>query len=103
MGFSGGLILISFALEICSSRNFARKASDFLFANDYLISGDTLFAQGYGRYDLYGGDAAALISSLIIFLCAFVAFFKAYVQKSVRKSEEKAAARALSKKGGADK
>lgn len=32
--------------------------------NDYLISGDTLFAEGYGRYDLYGGDVNALLASL---------------------------------------
>ncbi len=29
-----------------------------------LISGDTLFAQGYGRYDLPGGDGPTLFSSL---------------------------------------
>lgn len=29
-----------------------------------LLSGDTLFANGYGRYDLYGGDAQALLGSL---------------------------------------
>ncbi len=60
---------------------------------------------GGGNVDLtlYCSQISSLISSLIIFLCAFVAFFKAYVQKSVRKSEEKAAARALLKKGGADK
>ena len=60
---------------------------------------------GGGNVDLtlYCSQISSLISSLIIFLCAFVAFFKAYVSKSVRKSEEKAAARALLKKGGADK
>ena len=31
---------------------------------DSLISGDTLFAQGFGRYDLYGGNAADLKKSL---------------------------------------
>lgn len=29
-----------------------------------LFSGDTLFAEGYGRYDLYGGDGATLAASL---------------------------------------
>ena len=29
-----------------------------------LLSGDTLFAEGYGRYDLYGGDGTALAASL---------------------------------------
>jgi glyoxylase-like metal-dependent hydrolase (beta-lactamase superfamily II) len=29
-----------------------------------LLSGDTLFAQGYGRYDLYGGDGTTLAASL---------------------------------------
>ena len=31
---------------------------------DDLITGDTLFADGYGRYDLYGGDYASLCRSL---------------------------------------
>ena len=31
---------------------------------DSLLSGDTIFAQGFGRYDLYGGDLSALRSSL---------------------------------------
>ena len=29
-----------------------------------LLSGDTLFAEGYGRYDLYGGNGTTLAASL---------------------------------------
>lgn len=32
--------------------------------DDMLFSGDTLFAQGYGRFDLYGGDMGQLAVSL---------------------------------------
>ena len=32
--------------------------------DDMLFSGDTLFAQGYGRFDLYGGDMGQLAASL---------------------------------------
>lgn len=31
---------------------------------EFLITGDTLFAQGFGRYDLYGGDPYLLKDSL---------------------------------------
>ncbi len=31
---------------------------------EFLLTGDTLFAEGYGRYDLYGGDASVLFHSL---------------------------------------
>lgn len=36
----------------------------FLCNNEFLITGDTLFADTYGRCDLYGGSEAALFHSL---------------------------------------
>ncbi len=36
----------------------------FLCNNEYLLTGDTLFSEGYGRYDLWGGDPASLERSL---------------------------------------
>lgn len=32
---------------------------------DSLLSGDTIFSQGFGRYDLYGGDVNSLKASLM--------------------------------------
>ena len=40
------------------------KGSCCFLASDILITGDTLFAQGFGRYDLYGGDGEILFKSL---------------------------------------
>ena len=40
------------------------RGSICLYKEGILLSGDTLFASGYGRYDLYGGDERALKSSL---------------------------------------
>lgn len=40
------------------------KGSVCYDTGEILITGDTLFAQGFGRYDLYGGDATALRRSL---------------------------------------
>ncbi len=36
----------------------------FLCNDEFLITGDTLFAQGFGRFDLYSGDGGALMRSL---------------------------------------
>lgn len=33
-------------------------------ADKFIISGDTIFAEGYGRVDLYGGDMQTLVCSL---------------------------------------
>ncbi len=41
------------------------KGSVCYLADDILITGDTLFALGYGRCDLYGGDGKMLYSSLL--------------------------------------
>ena len=40
------------------------KGSVCLLCGDKLITGDTLFDGGYGRYDLHGGDPEKLASSL---------------------------------------
>ena len=40
------------------------KGSVCYDTGEILITGDTLFAQGFGRYDLYGGNLAELKSSL---------------------------------------
>jgi glyoxylase-like metal-dependent hydrolase (beta-lactamase superfamily II) len=41
------------------------KGSICLLCEDKLITGDTIFANGYGRYDLHGGDADVLQTSLL--------------------------------------
>lgn len=40
------------------------KGSSCFLAQNALFTGDTLFNGGYGRYDLHGGDADTLFSSL---------------------------------------
>ena len=40
------------------------KGSVCFDTGDSLISGDTIFSQGFGRYDLYGGSLSDLKSSL---------------------------------------
>ena len=36
----------------------------YLCNDEFLITGDTLFADSYGRFDLYGGNASVLFQSL---------------------------------------
>ena len=50
-------------VKIISTPGHTRGSSCFL-CGDSLISGDTLFADSYGRCDLYGGDIRALRASL---------------------------------------
>ena len=38
--------------------------SSCFVTDDFIITGDTIFAEGYGRVDLYGGNMQTLISSL---------------------------------------
>ena len=40
------------------------RGSVCLLSEGFMITGDTLFSGGYGRYDLYGGDPVALSRSL---------------------------------------
>jgi glyoxylase-like metal-dependent hydrolase (beta-lactamase superfamily II) len=51
-------------IEVISTPGHSR-GSICLLCPDFIITGDTLFANGYGRYDLYGGDLATLRESLI--------------------------------------
>ena len=40
------------------------KGSICLIGKEFMITGDTLFSSGYGRFDLHGGNPSALIRSL---------------------------------------
>jgi len=40
------------------------RGSSLFLCEGIAFTGDTIFAAGYGRFDLYGGDGAALVSSL---------------------------------------
>lgn len=44
------------------------KGSCCFFCGDVVFTGDTLFADGYGRTDLYGGDHRAIYKSLMALL-----------------------------------
>ena len=40
------------------------KGSGCFFCEDYLFAGDTLFSEGFGRTDLYGGDYETILKSV---------------------------------------
>lgn len=50
-------------IEVISTPGHS-KGSICLLCGDFMITGDTLFANGYGRYDLHGGDVNELTASL---------------------------------------
>lgn len=60
----GEIILLGDArIRVRHTPGHTRGSVCYLCGDD-LITGDTLFAQGFGRYDLYGGDYASLCRSL---------------------------------------
>jgi glyoxylase-like metal-dependent hydrolase (beta-lactamase superfamily II) len=60
----GEIILLGEAkIRVRHTPGHTRGSVCYLCGDD-LVTGDTLFAGGYGRYDLYGGDYGALCRSL---------------------------------------
>ena len=57
------LILGNERIKVISTPGHS-KGSICLHCGSFLLTGDTLFANGYGRYDLHGGDRARLFESL---------------------------------------
>ena len=51
-------------IEVLHTPGHTRGSVCFLCNNELLLTGDTLFDGGYGRFDLYGGDPKALMRSL---------------------------------------
>ena len=51
-------------IEIVSTPGHS-QGSICLLCPDFIVTGDTLFADGYGRYDLYGGSVELLKNSLL--------------------------------------
>ncbi|MBQ7319638.1 MAG: MBL fold metallo-hydrolase [Clostridia bacterium] len=59
------LPLGSASLQVLHTPGHTKGSCCFLASEgEFLLSGDTMFAAGYGRYDLYGGDSHALAASL---------------------------------------
>jgi glyoxylase-like metal-dependent hydrolase (beta-lactamase superfamily II) len=53
------------SLQVLHTPGHTKGSCCFLSSEgEFLLSGDTMFAAGYGRYDLYGGDPHALAASL---------------------------------------
>ena len=51
-------------IRVIHTPGHSKGSSCFLCGEDKLLTGDTLFADNYGRYDLYGGDPRVLFESL---------------------------------------
>ena len=51
-------------IRVISTPGHSQGSVCFLCNDEFLLTGDTLFADGYGRYDLYGGDGEILFASL---------------------------------------
>ena len=51
-------------IRVISTSGHSQGSVCYLCNNEFLLTGDTLFADGYGRYDLYGGHRESLFHSL---------------------------------------
>ena len=51
-------------IRVISTPGHSQGSVCYLCNNEFLITGDTLFENAYGRYDLWGGNEEALFASL---------------------------------------
>ncbi len=58
------LMLGDETIRVLHTPGHSPGSSCFLCNGEFLITGDTLFADGYGRYDLWGGNREVLFASL---------------------------------------
>ena len=54
------------SIRVIHTPGHSRGSCCFLCGEERLVTGDTVFAEGFGRYDLFGGDAAVLKASLTL-------------------------------------
>ncbi|MBQ8439294.1 MAG: MBL fold metallo-hydrolase [Clostridia bacterium] len=65
-GFTNGqeLLLGEEVIRVIHTPGHTCGSCCFLCNDEFLITGDTLFAGGFGRFDLYSGDGKTLMKSL---------------------------------------